>query len=391
MTMMNATPTIILLFISVFVYGAANAAALLRVQKSGHFIAPTSFWDILCTSVTNGMMNGINGKNVMSSLAECGVCCTFATGMNKGRKEIISTRIISSCFTVLALAVFKPFGLEAWHWQAFLHLVMLGVLGVVVCMVTEGILKYVVHQPMSHERGVAYVIRRNLWFQMINTPLVALVICLYRHFVMSDLVKANHLSWGNYLETLLIIAFCSFAIGMYWRFKYRSRFLAAELEETRLLNEQLQRLQSDAERRALQAEQDRRRLMENDTPTSGESTPMQVLPDIITLTGTTSETVTIQIQNLLFIEAVGNYMKVCHLHQGQVKTDVLRATSKQMEADLRDYPMIVRCHRAFLVNLQQVERIVSKAGTMQLLIKHCKDCLPVSRSNMTEIKKAINP
>ena len=27
---------------------------------------------------------------------------------------------------------------------------------------------------------------------------------------------------------------------MYWRFKYRSRFLAAELEETRQLNEQLQ-------------------------------------------------------------------------------------------------------------------------------------------------------
>jgi DNA-binding LytR/AlgR family response regulator len=52
--------------------------------------------------------------------------------------------------------------------------------------------------------------------------------------------------------------------------------------------------------------------------------------------------------------------------------------------------MIVRCHRAFLVNLQQVEQIVSRAGTMQLVIKHSQESLPVSRSNMTQVKEAIH-
>lgn len=51
--------------------------------------------------------------------------------------------------------------------------------------------------------------------------------------------------------------------------------------------------------------------------------------------------------------------------------------------------MIVRCHRAFLVNLGQVERIVSKSGTMQLLVKNCDEWLPVSRSNMAQVKEAI--
>ena len=68
---------------------------------------------------------------------------------------------------------------------------------------------------------------------------------------------------------------------------------------------------------------------------------------------------------------------------------MLRATSKQMEEELRDYSMVVRCHRAFLVNLAQVEKIVSKAGTMQLLVRHSEECLPVSRSNMAGIKDAI--
>ncbi|MBR0046078.1 MAG: LytTR family transcriptional regulator [Bacteroidaceae bacterium] len=288
---------------------------------------------------------------------------TFVACMNKGRKETITTRIISTTFMVAALAVFKPFGLDAWQWQAYVHLLVLWVLGIMNCMLTEGVLKYVVRKPRSIERGVSYIIRRNLWFQIINTPLVALLICLYRHFVMSDKVESNQLSWSNYFESLIIIAFCSFAIGLYWRFKFRSQYLASELRETRLLNEQLLKSQESA----------------NVTQPSS----------CITLTGTTSETLTLPVSDLLYVEAVGNYMKVFYLHEGQVHNDMLRTTSKQMEDKLQPYPMIVRCHRAFLVNLGQVEQIVSKSGTMQLLIKHSHEFIPVSRSNMAQIKVAI--
>jgi len=188
------------------------------------------------------------------------------------------------------------------------------------------------------------------------------MICLYRHFVMSGRIPANHLSWSNFFETLLIIAFCSFAIGLYWRFKFRSRYLAEELAETKLLNEQLKAI---------------------------KPSPVSSAPADLTLTGTTNETVTLQVSDLLYIEAVGNYVKVYHLRDGAVRADMLRATSKQIEEELRDYPMIVRCHRAFLVNLGQVEQIVSHSGTTQLLINHCHESLPVSRSNMSQIKTAI--
>ena len=105
------------------------------------------------------------------------------------------TRVISTVFTVLALAIFKPFGLEAWQWTGYVHLLAMGLLGLVSCSVTDTLLKYVVKKPRSYDKGVDYIIRRNLWFQLINTPLVALLICLYRHFVMSDLVAGNVLSW----------------------------------------------------------------------------------------------------------------------------------------------------------------------------------------------------
>ena len=283
---------------------------------------------------------------------------TFAPYMKQGRIETITTRIISTTFMVVALAVFKPFGLDAWQWQAYVHLVALGVIGFSICMITDIILKYVIKMPRSFKKGAEYIIRRNLWFQFINTPLVALGICLYRHFVLSDRIEGNQLSLVNFLETLAIIAFCSFAIGLYWRFKYRSKYLAMELEETRLLNEELKKMQEE-------------RVEE------------------LTLTGTTNESVTLQISHLLFMEAVGNYVKVSHLRDDQVHTDMLRATMKQMEETLLGYPMIVRCHRAFLVNLGQVEQIVSHSGSTLLLIKHCHESLPVSRSNMSQVRAAI--
>jgi len=293
--------------------------------------------------------------------------------MKQGRKETVTTRIISTTFMVVALAVFKPFGLEAWQWQAYVHLVAFGVIGFSICMLTDIILKYIVKMPRSFQKGVDYIIRRNLWFQFINTPLVALGICLYRHFVLSNRVEGNQFSVVNFLETLVIIAFCSFAIGLYWRFKYRSKYLAMELEETRLLNEELKKVQES-------------KVDDSDDVQKNATSPID---SSFTLTGTTNESVTLQISQLLYIEAVGNYVKVSHLRDNQVHADMLRATMKQMEETLNGYPIIVRCHRAFLVNLGQVEQIVSHSGSTQLLIKHCHESIPVSRSNMAQVKAAI--
>ena len=307
--------------------------------------------------------------------------------MNKGHKETISIRFISTAFMVLAIAIFKPFGLEVWQWQAYVHLLAIFALGLLSCFLTEVILKYVIRMPRSYDCGVSYIISRNLRFQCINTPLVSLLICLYRHFAMSDVVEGNKLSLSNFLETLVIIAFLSFAIGLYWRFKFRSRYLATELEETRLMNEQLKKLQREASPTPS--------LLRGQTEGGSEQGRRQTSPlseglgEAITLEGNTNEHVSLEISDLLYIEAVGNYVKVTQLHDGEVKTNMLRATMKQMEDALQAYPMIVRCHRAFMVNLGQVEQISTNSRAMQLVMRHSHDSIPVSRSNVTKLKELL--
>ena len=295
--------------------------------------------------------------------------------MNKGHRETINIRVVSCAFMVLAIAIFKPFGLEVWQWQAYIHLLCIFALGLFSCFLTEVVLRYIIRMPRSYDRGVNYVISRNLRFQCINTPLVSLLICLYRHFAMSTSrgleIPSNVFSLSNYLETLVIIAFLSFAIGLYWRFKFRSRYLATELEETRLLNEQLKKLQ----------------ISSQDSQIMPEDSANQVSQ--ITLEGNTNEHVSLEISNLLYIEAVGNYVKVTLLRDGEVHTNMLRATMKQMEDALQAYPMIVRCHRAFMVNLGQVEQISSNSRAMQLVMRHSHDVIPVSRSNVSKLKELL--
>ena len=303
---------------------------------------------------------------------------TFAVRMNQGHKETIQTRVISTTFIVLAIAIFKPFGLGVWHWLAYVHLLCIFVLGLLSCLLTEVILRYIVRMPRDYDRGVSYTISRNLRFQCINTPLVSLLICIYRHIMMSNLVEGNKLSLSNYLETLVIIGFLSFAIGLYWRFKFRSRYLEAELEETRQLNEQLKKLQTETSPSTSQGGE------QSNSPSGRSREDSQ-----ITLEGTTNEYVTLDITDLLYIEAVGNYVKVCQVRDNDVHTTMLRATMKQMEDVLQAFPMIVRCHRAFMVNLGQVEQISTNSRAMQLAMRHCHEAIPVSRSNVHKLKELL--
>jgi DNA-binding LytR/AlgR family response regulator len=147
------------------------------------------------------------------------------------------------------------------------------------------------------------------------------------------------------------------------------------------LNEQLKKLQNSG--------QDSQKI-EEDTNQDSQ----------ITLEGNTNEHVTLEISNLLYIEAVGNYVKVLslkategqavnQLENNEVHPHMLRATMKQMEDALQAYPMIVRCHRAFMVNLGQVEQISSNSRAMQLVMRHSHDAIPVSRSNVNKLKELL--
>lgn len=151
----------------------------------------------------------------------------------------------------------------------------------------------------------------------------------------------------------------------------RKKLLMEKMTEMHQLNQQLQLLQQKTKAK-------------HDTDNAHEK------QSIVTLKGEYNTTITTHIDNLLYIEAVGNYVRVYYLKNGKVQSEMIRATSKQVEDFLSAYPMMVRCHRAFLVNLNQIEKVVSQQGVTSLIIRHSNEKIPVSRRNMAQIRAVLD-
>ena len=85
---------------------------------------------------------------------------------------------------------------------------------------------------------------------------------------------------------------------------------------------------------------------------------------------------------LLYIESDKNYCKITTI----AGTSVLRSTLTTLENQLKPCGHVIRCHRAFLVNMQSVEGILgSSSAGYKLKIKDCDATVPVSRTYIAEV------
>lgn len=85
-------------------------------------------------------------------------------------------------------------------------------------------------------------------------------------------------------------------------------------------------------------------------------------------------------ENLLYIESADNYILIWYLNKGNVSKYMLRNSLKMMEAALAD-THIMRCHRSFMVNFDQVKVICrEKNGVyLQMDIDNVPD-IPISKT-----------
>ena len=92
---------------------------------------------------------------------------------------------------------------------------------------------------------------------------------------------------------------------------------------------------------------------------------------------------------LLYVEACGNYVKVYYRKDEAVAQKMLRATIKQIEDAAGGYPNIVKCHRAFLVNLKAVKQVSGNSQGYRLRLGGSVAEVPVSRAYTSTIRNSI--
>ena len=100
---------------------------------------------------------------------------------------------------------------------------------------------------------------------------------------------------------------------------------------------------------------------------------------------TSQEEIQLHPENLLYIESDGNYAQVVCCEESNVKKDLYRSTLKHLDENIPD-PNIIRCHRSYMVNLDQVKAISGNAQGFKLTLHNCEEIVPVSRKYVPIVK-----
>ena len=145
---------------------------------------------------------------------------------------------------------------------------------------------------------------------------------------------------------------------------FRNRMLTSNLQEAQKLNSLL--------------------LAKNQQDNNSKSN------ETVTLSGITKESIELNLEDLLFLEAFGNYVKVNYLHENKLKQKLLRTTIKQMEDVLQKYPSIIRCHRAFLVNTSKISAVKGNSQGYKLAFLYIEEEVPVSRAYAKALKEQLD-
>lgn len=86
--------------------------------------------------------------------------------------------------------------------------------------------------------------------------------------------------------------------------------------------------------------------------------------------------------NFLFAKAEGNYSELAFLKEGSLRKELKRISLKQLELQLAVYPHIIRCHRAYLLNVEQVTKASGNSQGYFVSFNGIEEKAPVSRIHL---------
>ncbi len=126
-------------------------------------------------------------------------------------------------------------------------------------------------------------------------------------------------------------------------------------------------------------------LASRDRPAETEKNP----PIVILSPESGKDKIQIRIQDLLLVKSVENYVEIYLAEKERAKILLLRSSLKRIEEDLKGYPFLFKCHRAFLVNVANISRVTGNSQGYQLAFKGIEFTVPVSRKTSKDLFKLV--
>ena len=96
----------------------------------------------------------------------------------------------------------------------------------------------------------------------------------------------------------------------------------------------------------------------------------------------------LNLKDLVYVEAQENYSKIVWTEEDRVKEKLLRVTLKKIEDQLVDQ-VIVRCHRSYIINTKVDFSVLGNSNGYRLKSALTDHSIPISRSIGKEIVQKL--
>jgi hypothetical protein len=102
-----------------------------------------------------------------------------------------------------------------------------------------------------------------------------------------------------------------------------------------------------------------------------------------------NESLEILSDDLLFVKSADNYVEVYFLNNEIIHKKLLRNTLKSIDEELKEYGNFFRCHKSYLINLDQIIKVNGNAQGYRFKLKLGDIEIPVSRHYNERVHELI--
>lgn len=103
-----------------------------------------------------------------------------------------------------------------------------------------------------------------------------------------------------------------------------------------------------------------------------------------------SESISLMVSEVVLVKSADNYVEIVYLEgAANFKKKLLRNTLRNVEAQLKPFPNLVRCHRICIVNTLYIEKIQKDYNNHWIVIKGYDENIPVSRQYLLKLREIL--
>jgi len=125
-------------------------------------------------------------------------------------------------------------------------------------------------------------------------------------------------------------------------------------------------------------------------PLKKETKKTAISPTLFINTQVKQDDFTLNLEDLLFVKADGNYIELTKSNNEEATVELKRISLTQFEKQISDYPHFFRCHRTYLVNMFKIEKVSGNSQGYLLSFHNTDAKVPVSRNQIESFNQYYN-